>query len=192
MRARAKRSIRMIKSNLTNEVGCTAVGTAAIFWSTNKLLQKTDLTLALQTFKNDLPHYWDNSDDRLKKEPEEIEEFLDFLLDHGYQTFDDLSPPQQRLVQFIRHKHADGIRKVLRAKAEATTNATVRLTVKEQLKVMARATDLLKGSLTSIGATIVDIDVPLHRQYLHFAVEFEGIKYQVMVARASKGGLGLR
>lgn len=176
-----------------NEAVCTAVVSgAAIFWNTDKSLQETEhFPLALQTFKRDLPHYWDNSDGSLQREPEEIEEFLDFLLARGYQTLDELSTSQQNLVQFIRRKHAAGIRKVLQAGVDCGTNTNGGLTVKEQLKVMARATDLLKNSLTSIGATVVNVDVPLHRQYLHFAVEFEEIRYQVMVARASKA-LGLR
>jgi hypothetical protein len=86
-----------------------------LYWLTEKALrEEPDLTLALRTFKRDLYHFWDNSDGSLLKDPEEIEDFLDNLLDDDYVSFSDLSAGQQRLVQMIRRRYAVCIRKLER------------------------------------------------------------------------------
>jgi hypothetical protein len=81
------------------------------YWKTDRRLkEEEDILKAIATFKRDLPHYWNNKDGSLQKDPEEIEDFLESLEENEVEDYEDLTAPQQGLLQMIRRKHSAWMR----------------------------------------------------------------------------------
>ena len=74
-------------------------------WASDlQLKHEPDFQRALRVLNTNVGFYWNEEDGPLLKEPEEIEDFLQFLIDRKYE-YEDLTPRQQNLLQNVRRVH---------------------------------------------------------------------------------------
>jgi hypothetical protein len=74
-------------------------------WASDlELKHERDFQGALRVLNSKVGVYWNEEDGPLLKEPEEIADFLQFLIDRNYE-FEDLTPSQQNLLQNVRRVH---------------------------------------------------------------------------------------